>query len=155
MLERNVPLSHIVLADDDIDHGLLFERILDKVHPSISLTRILDGEALLQYLAYNIPDLLFLDLNMPCKHGLQCLEEIRKEERLKQLPIVVYSSSSDLIDIKQSFLHKANLYMVKPFNAAHLLNALQTVLSMDWLNSENETYHYYINNRFVPFTATG
>lgn len=155
MLERNVPLSHIVLADDDIDHGRLFERILEKVHPSISLTRILDGEALLQYLSYNTPDLLFLDLNMPCKNGLQCLEEIRKEERLKQLPIVVYSSSSDLIDIKKSFLNKASLYMVKPFSAAHLLNALQIVLSMDWLNSEKETYHYYINNRFVPFTATG
>ena len=154
-MDRNVPLSHIVLADDDLDHGFLFEKILHRVHPSITLTKILDGQALLQYLSNQTPDLLFLDLNMPCKHGFECLNEIRSNQNLQHLPIVVYSSSSDLIDIKKSFIHKANLYMVKPFSAELLLQALQTVLSMNWMNNFNQTYHYYINNRFVPFTATG
>jgi CheY-like chemotaxis protein len=153
--EMNIPLSHIVLADDDTDHGLLFEKILERVHPSLTLTKILDGQALIQYLTRNVPDLLFLDLKMPYKDGFECLEDIRNQEKLQHLPIVVYSSSSDLIDIKKSFLHKADLYMVKPFSAKHLLNALQTVLNMDWLDDNQKSYHYYINNRFVPFTATG
>lgn len=108
-------LNHVVLADDDEDHALLFHFVLKQTDPSKILTIVKNGEELMHYLDSNIPDLLFLDLDMPVKHGFQCLKEIRNNPQMEKLPIVVYSSSTLMIDIKRSYLHKADLYMVKPF----------------------------------------
>jgi CheY-like chemotaxis protein len=105
------------------------------------------------FLSRQVPDLLFLDLNMPCKNGLECLVEIRESLKLTHLPIVVYTSSTHMTDIQKSYLHQADLYMVKPFNSFHLKNALESVLNMDWKAKDLGTKYYFINNRFVPFTA--
>ena len=153
-MERNDPyMNNVVLADDDRDNGLLFKLILNQVDPSKRLTIVKDGEELLRYLSRQIPDLLFLDLNMPCKNGIECLQEIRLNLQLKDLPIVVYSSSSHMTDIQKSYLHKADLYMVKPFNSIHLKNALESILKMEWRKNYTNQKYYFINNRFVPFTA--
>lgn len=146
-------LNHVVLADDDKDHGLLFHYVLGKVDPCQSLTIVRDGEELMEFLSHHIPDLLFLDLNMPGKNGFQCLSEIREQEKLKHLTIVVYSSSTHMTDIQKSYLHKADLYMVKPFNSFHLKNALESILTMEWKQKQSGCKYYFMNNRFVPFTA--
>jgi|SRR5215204_5850744 len=149
-----MPLANLViLADDDQDHGTLFERILKGVAPSKTLTVVRDGEELLRLLAVVTPEILFLDLNMPCKNGIQCLQEIRKSENLKDIKVVVYSSSSRMSDIRRSYIHKADLYMVKPFHTEHLRNALDNVLNKESWQAAALKNHYYINNRFVPFTA--
>jgi CheY-like chemotaxis protein len=153
-MEKNTPLlNHVVLADDDRDHGLLFKRILNQVDPFKTLSIVHDGEALMAFLSRQVPDLLFLDLNMPCKNGLECLVEIRESLQLTSLPIVVYTSSTHMTDIQKSYVHQADLYMVKPFNSFHLKNALESVLNMDWKAKDLSTKYYFINNRFVPFTA--
>lgn len=144
---------HIVLADDDRDHGILFGKILHKVDPSKSLSVVRDGEELMNLLSKGLPEILFLDLNMPCKNGLECLQEIRSTEAFDGLKVVVYSSSAKMTDIQKSYLHKADLYMVKPFNSEHLKNALETVLKQDWWQTAPAKNQYFINNRFVPFTA--
>jgi CheY-like chemotaxis protein len=149
-----MPLAnHIILADDDKDHGTLFERILKGVAPEKTLSIVTDGEELFRLLAQVKPEILFLDLNMPCKNGIECLQEIRRDETLKHLKVVVYSSSSRMSDIKQSYRHKADLYMVKPFHTEHLRNALDIVLNKELWQAATLKNHYYINNRFVPFTA--
>ncbi|HEU0063475.1 MAG TPA: response regulator [Flavisolibacter sp.] len=153
-MEKSSPyMNNVVLADDDKDHGYLFRMILRQVDPSKSVTIVKDGAQLIDFLKKQVPDLLFLDLNMPCKGGLECLREIRKELNLKDLPIVVYSSSTHMTDIQKSYLHEADLYMVKPFNSIHLKNALDSILKMDWRNNLHEQRYYFMNNRFVPFTA--
>jgi CheY-like chemotaxis protein len=146
-------LNSVVLADDDADHALLFGRVLDQVDPSKKLHIVRDGQELLSFLTQQVPDLLFLDLNMPARHGLECLWEIRQTLRLKDLPVVVYTSSTQMTDIQRSYLHEADLYMVKPFNSVHLRNALELILSMEWKKQYSAQKHYFINNRFVPFTA--
>ena len=145
--------NQVVLADDDKDHGTLFARILKQVDPTKKLTVVTDGAQLLRLLSEVKPEILFLDLNMPCKNGIECLQEIRESESLNDLKVVVYSSSSRMTDIKKSYIHKADLYMVKPFHTEHLINALNTVLSKDLWQTTSFKNHYYINNRFVPFTA--
>jgi len=147
--------KHVVLADDDQDHAFLFERILKQVNPQHTLTVATDGSQLLQLLLTQPPDVLFLDLRMPSKNGIECLKEIKNTPELNQLPVVVYSSSSKMTDIQRSYLHQADLYMVKPFHTDHLQNALQAVLTMDLKQTTTIRNHYFINNRFVPFTATG
>lgn len=146
-------LNHVVLADDDKDHGLLFKHVLGQVDPSKNLSIVHDGEELIRFLSRQVPDLLFLDLNMPCKHGLECLEDIRENLKLTSLPIVVYSSSTYMTDIQRSYLHRADLYMVKPFTSFHLKNALESILDMKWNQRNAAPQYYFINNRFVPFTA--
>jgi CheY-like chemotaxis protein len=156
MFVKNAPSNnHVILADDDQDHAFLFERILRKVDPAKKLSVAKDGAALLELLSTLKPGLLFLDLKMPCKNGIECLKEIRRNPNLKDLPIVVYSSSSKMTDIQKSYVHKADLYMVKPFNTEHLENALRSVFNLDLKETIITRNHYFINNRFVPFTATG
>lgn len=146
-------MNRVVLADDDPDHGLLFQIVLRQVDASKNLAIVKDGSELMYLLDRYVPDLLFLDLNMPCKNGYECLVEIRQRTELKNLPIVVYSSSTHMTDIQKSYVHKADLYMVKPFNSLHLRNALESILKMDWIENYSKEKYYFINNRFVPFTA--
>ena len=153
MIMNALHQKHIVLADDDQDHAFLFRRILHNLNPGVKLTIVHNGEALLHMLQTVTPDLVFLDLRMPYKNGMECLQEIRNTPHLNALPIVVYSSSSKMTDIQRSYLHQANLYMVKPFHTDHLQQALESVLQMDFKASPHLHHHYYINNRFVPFTA--
>jgi CheY-like chemotaxis protein len=153
MEKSGLNMNRVVLADDDPDHGFLFQIVLRQVDPSKNLTIVKDGAQLMQLLNRYVPDLLFLDLNMPCKNGYECLVEIRQRPHLQKLPIVVYSSSTQMTDIQKSYVHKADLYMVKPFNALHLINALDSILQMDWIKNSPSQKFYFINNRFVPFTA--
>jgi CheY-like chemotaxis protein len=147
-------LKQVVLADDDPDHAFLFRHVLKQVDPEKKLLIVKDGEELLNLLHEHVPDLLFLDLNMPCKNGFDCLKEIRNQPDMQDLPIVVYSSSTHMYDIQKCYSHKADLYMVKPFNSVHLKNALESVLKMDWWeNTKADQRFYFINNKFVPFTA--
>ena len=145
-------MNQVVLADDDRDHGTLFNIILKQVDSAKNLTIVKDGGELIDLLENYTPDLLFLDLNMPCKNGIECLQEIRGRLGLNDMAVVVYSSSSHMTDIQRSYIHKADLYMVKPFNSYHLRNALESILKMEWKKNYNDKY-YFINNRFVPFTA--
>lgn len=145
-------LKHVVLADDDLDHAYHFRKALLQVDDTCVLTNVRDGAELMEFLSVQVPELLFLDLNMPCKHGFECLQEIRKDPRLAQMVVVVYTSSTEMTNIQRSYIHKADLYMVKPFNSEHLKNALESVLKMEWKAAPTPG-HYFINNRFVPFTA--
>ncbi len=154
-MESSKPVfNHILLADDDQDHGFLFKSILHQVDASKRISLVYDGDALLWFLHTKTPDLIFLDLNMPCKHGFDCLEEIKNNSRLRHVPVIVYSSSSQLSDIKLSYIHQADFYMVKPFSSKHLHHALESIFTLDWNAGSPLNSHYYINNRFVPFTAT-
>lgn len=153
-MEQRNPIHHILMADDDRDHAMLFERIIRNEYPSLKISYVQDGEQLIQFLHLNQVDLLFLDLKMPCKNGYECLQEIKRDPSLKDLPIVVYSSSAQLPDIQKSFLYEADFYLVKPFVTDHLKRAVQMILSVDWKDNPPIKRHYFINNNFVAYTAS-
>jgi len=71
-----------------------------------------------------LPHLLFLDLNMPRKNGFECLKEIRNNEKLKDIPIAIYSTSAAEKDIDETFNNGANIYIKKPND----FNLLEQVL---------------------------
>lgn len=141
----------VVLADDDKDHALLFRKVLQSVAPEKHLTAVEDGEKLLALLSAYVPDLLFLDLNMPFRHGLECLQEIRSMPHLRDMKVVVYTSSTEVTDIRKCFIQKADLYMVKPFHYLHQVHALKAVLNYNW--KDEAAPRYYINNNFMPHTG--
>ena len=87
---------HILLADDDIDDCVFFEKALLALPVSSYLTTVRDGEQLMNYLDKNsesLPYVLFLDINMPRKSGFECLTEIMEDIKLKDLPVVMFSTS--------------------------------------------------------------
>src|SRR3954454_22193073 len=84
----------IFIADDDNDDLLLFSEALAGIDASVKLEHVNNGIALLSLLTHIKPDLLFLDLDMPGKNGLECLVEIRKNALYESLPIVVFSSTT-------------------------------------------------------------
>ena len=89
------PLN-ILLADDDTDDCSFFENALRDIPIATKLTIVRDGEQLMDYLSNNsehMPDVLYLDLSMPRKNGFDCLTEIKEGEKLKDMIVVVFSTS--------------------------------------------------------------
>ena len=92
----NLKQLHILLADDDTDDRFFFNKALKEIPIATHLTTVHDGEELMNYLSENtenLPDILFLDLNMPRKTGFECLSEIKENKMLKELPVVMFSTS--------------------------------------------------------------
>ena len=84
------------LADDDTDDCAFFKQALEQLSLSTHLTIVNDGDELMNYLLENSdhpPHVLFLDINMPRKNGLECLSEIKQNIRLKDMPVVMFSTS--------------------------------------------------------------
>jgi CheY-like chemotaxis protein len=86
----------ILLADDDKDDCFLFREALSEIPVATNLETVHDGEQLMTYLnehSENLPHVLFLDLNMPRKNGFECLSEIKFNDKLKDLPVIMFSTS--------------------------------------------------------------
>lgn len=126
--------KHIILAEDDEDDSLFFEDALRSVSDPPSLTRARDGVELTALLSASstLPDVIFLDINMPRKNGAQCLAEIRTKKDLQHLPIVVLSTSSSQDIIDDMYASGANLYVQKPSDFGMWKRVIARVLELDW-----------------------
>jgi len=87
-------ITSIILAEDDIDDQNIFQIALQEIDSAIQTQFVSNGKELLALLQNNIPDLLFLDLEMPYKNGLECLIEIKADTRLEKIPVIVFSSTT-------------------------------------------------------------
>ena len=86
--------KHVFLIDDDEDELTLFIDVLNKVNIPYKCTWAQSGEQALKQLAYLTPDIIFLDLNMPCMDGLECLAAIKQQPRLQACPVILHSSAA-------------------------------------------------------------
>lgn len=135
MIEKRT--LNILLADDDEDDRMIFTEIVAQMEEDIHLRTVSDGQQLLQLLserAVPLPDVIFLDLNMPSKNGKQCLKEIKTSPSLRHLPVIIYSTSAAEKDISDTYKQGASLYIQKPSNIKGLKKTLTDVLSIDWSN---------------------
>jgi CheY-like chemotaxis protein len=125
----------ILLADDDEDDRLFFKDAFDEIKMNTIVTTLNDGVELMQYLSsgsIQLPHILFLDLNMPRKTGLECLLEIKDKAHLKDMAIAIYSTSSSDRDIEETFVHGANIYIKKPSDFSTLKKILEEVITINW-----------------------
>ena len=124
---------YLLLADDDIDDCCFFEDALNELPISATLSTVNHGVQLMQYLSAksgSLPDLLFLDLNMPLKSGMECLLEIKQDEKLKHLPVIIFSTSlnNDVVDL---LYQKGALYYIrKPGEYNKLKKVILDVLTL-------------------------
>lgn len=142
---------HVLLADDDEDDRTFFKEALQEIKVKTVVTLVNDGLQLMNYLnqpGNKLPNVIFLDLNMPVKSGLECLREIRKNKRLRDLAVAIYSTSSSDENIEEAFVQGANIYIKKPSDFSMLKNVLEQVINLNWqyhtsgLKKENFLYKY-------------
>ncbi len=122
----------VLLADDDTDDRFFFDMVLKDVPIDTQLTTLEDGEKLMIYLSANsenLPEVLFLDMNMPRKNGAECLHEIRQNEKLKDLPVVIYSTSIHE-DLADTLYEEGAYYYIRKTSLANLEKTLEHILTL-------------------------
>ncbi|TVZ15464.1 response regulator [Maribacter sp. MAR_2009_72] len=125
----------ILLVDDDEDDRQFFADALDGIELNTQLHLLENGKSCMEYLnkeTENLPDLIFLDLNMPIMNGFECLEAIRSTPHLKDIMVAIYSTSSAERDIEETFEKGANIYIKKPSSFNELKKSLKQVVKMNW-----------------------
>lgn len=127
---------YILLADDDKSDRLLFTEAFAELKIKTRVSSVKNGIELMEQLNKDnvrIPDLLFIDLNMPRKNGLECLKEIRNSKKFKEVFVVIYSTSDHKRDMEETFLNGANVYITKPNNFDKLKQVLEKAVSRAYL----------------------
>lgn len=123
-------------ADDDEDDRMLFMDAVSELDLEIKVKQAEDGQQLLHSLyqaASEIPELLFLDINMPGKNGLECLKEIRNAGgAFSDLKVIMLSTSSSQYSMDASYELGADFYAVKPGTYKELKMLLEGILNIDW-----------------------
>lgn len=143
--------KNIFLADDDEDDRLFFEEALKEVCNDAILTVAEDGDELMEILyrpPVPMPDVIFLDLNMPKKNGFECLAEIKKNGNLRDLPIIIFTTSLQEESVRKVYNQGANYYVRKPTDYKQLKVIMRKLLAIDWLKEALKTE----KERFI-FTA--
>jgi CheY-like chemotaxis protein len=123
----------ILLADDDKDDRFFFKMALDALISPTELVAVVDGEKLMEYLSENshqLPDVLFLDLNMPRKNGFECLSEIKTNPDLVSLRVIIFSTSYEQEVVNLLYLNGAQYFMRKPAEFAQLKKIIQQTVAL-------------------------
>jgi CheY-like chemotaxis protein len=119
---------NILIAEDDKDDFLLLKEAIEEVLPTFNIDHSSDGQTFLQKInKHAIADLIFLDLNMPKKNGIDCLIDLRKKKSLKSTPVIIYSTSAYFEDIDDCYKNGCTLYMVKPASYKDLVNQVRKI----------------------------
>ncbi|HEY9805177.1 MAG TPA: response regulator [Candidatus Obscuribacterales bacterium] len=131
----------ILMADDDEDDRMLAQEALEECRLANDLHFVEDGEQLLDYLYHRgkfappspspRPGLILLDLNMPRKDGREALQAIKADVELRQIPIVVLTTSQAEEDIYRTYDLGANSYITKPVTFESLVEVMK-ILGRYW-----------------------
>lgn len=145
-------LRSIVFCEDDEDDRFLFKDIVQEYNPQLKVEFLSGGNVLMQFLKHFIPDLLFLDLEMPFKNGLECLVEIRESESLRHLPVIIFSSTTRQANIQTAYEMGANLFIIKSPIFSEYVASLRSVLNLDWSKPDVIKEQYCVSGRYIAFS---
>ena len=84
---------HILMADDDKDDFYILKEAAEKTGESLKVSYVANWLELWRFILKTLPDVLFLDINMPVKNGLECLQLLRQDRKYDNIPIIIYSTS--------------------------------------------------------------
>ena len=125
-------IKAILLIDDDPDDQLLFQEALSEADTSVTYLSAFNGMDALEKLnsgVVPIPDLIFMDMNMPRMNGLDCLKELKKNEWLKAIAVTMYSTSGTSGQRQECFENGAIGYIAKPSDFWQLRDMLKQILT--------------------------
>jgi DNA-binding response OmpR family regulator len=121
----------VLIIDDDTEDRELFLEALKEVDGNIKGISAQDGREAMRLLENELvilPDFIFLDINMPIMNGKECLINLKKHRKLKAIPIVMYSTTSDTNEIKDFYKLGAYDFLIKPSNFRNLVEALESII---------------------------
>jgi len=128
-------ITAVLLVDDDEEDKNFFREALYEVDPTVQYLQASDGQQALNMLhtSYDmLPDLIFLDLNMPVMGGKQCLQEILKSKYLRHIPIIIYTTSRQIMDIEEAKKLGAAFFITKPVYFEDIRRVISEVLEIKW-----------------------
>ena len=137
-MKDDVKAITILMADDDEDDRLMAKEAMQEARLLNDVHFVKDGVELMEYLCYQgeythdnapRPDLILLDLNMPRKDGREALQEIKADPELRQIPIVVLTTSKADEDIYRTYDLGVNSYITKPVSFEGLVEVMKTLTS--------------------------
>lgn len=137
----------ILLVEDALSDAHLIMREFQRSSFEAELHWVETGEAAMQFLHQQgshrnakRPDLILLDLNLPGLNGQEVLEQVKQHPDLKQIPIVILSTSPDPQDIRQSYALSANSYVTKPIEVHQFIQVVQQIIEF-WLAAASLPIH--------------
>ncbi|MGG6268964.1 response regulator [Leptolyngbya sp. AN10] len=137
----------ILLVEDALSDAHLIVREFQRSSFETELHWVETGEAAMQFLHQQgnhrnakRPDLILLDLNLPGLNGQEVLEQVKQHPDLKQIPIVILSTSPDPQDIRQSYSLNANTYVTKPVEVHQFVQVVQQIIEF-WLAAASLPVH--------------
>jgi CheY-like chemotaxis protein len=145
-------ITSIVLAEDDIDDQNIFQIALQEISPDIKTEFVSNGRQLLELLKTSQPDIVFLDLEMPYKNGLQCLMEIRDNPETEKIPVVVFSSTTKPSNIQTAYEMGAHLFFIKPPIYSDYLSSIKAIFKLNWSDPDAVREQYCIDGRYIAFS---
>jgi DNA-binding NarL/FixJ family response regulator len=135
----------VVLAEDDREDVLIFELASAEANLLINVRHAVNGDVLFTLLQEAVPDILFLDIHMPCKDGLTCIAEIRSNPAYNDLPVIMYSSYKSRKTIESAYEAGANLYLLKSQTITDLAEHLKNIFAIEW----RQPLHKPSYNQFI------
>ena len=130
-------INHILLVDDDEDDRLFFIEAIQEVAPSLICSLAINGKKALQKLdsLVDLPDLIFMDINMPELNGFECLKELKKSSRYQSIPVIMLSTSVSEKDSNYSMELGASMFFTKPSSYIKLCDLLRKLYTQFQLNT--------------------
>ena len=132
--EKQVRTYHILLVEDNPDDIVFTGEALSDTPYDCVLHSARDGIEAMTFLNGSfsndgtpVPDLILLDLNLPRKSGLEFLQDMKSDSRMRQIPVVVLTTSKAEDDIRRAYYHYANSYVTKPIDMNEFIELIRAV----------------------------
>ncbi len=124
----------VLLVDDDADDRFLFQEAINEIDASLIYMEKQDGVEALKYLkeTEQLPDIIFLDLNMPRMNGKECLVSLKNDTRLASIPTIIYSTFKSPKSVNEVVQLGADFYLQKPVNYHDLYNSIKFILNGEY-----------------------
>ncbi len=131
-------MNKLFLIDDDLDDQFFFKEVIESINPTLHCDTATNGKIALDKLKVgaSLPDIIFLDLNMPVMNGFDFLIQIKKENQLNKIPVCIFTTSNILRDKELTKEFGAQFFLTKPNDFQVLRKKLQQILSADFSTDE-------------------
>jgi CheY-like chemotaxis protein len=131
-------IQDVLVAEDDKDDFDILADVIKDHSVKVIVSRAENGDILMKMIHEKIPDLLFLDLIMPCRDGKTCIKEIRADKKFDELPVIVYTSMRHIDTVEFCFRNGSNMYVLKPDSYSGVAEVVEKIFSINW-----KKVHYY------------
>jgi CheY-like chemotaxis protein len=126
-------IKSILLVDDDQDDKYFFAKALGETGQEVELTTATNGAEALEKLQFSTPDIILLDLNMPVMNGVTFLKKIKKDKKLKDIPVMIYTNGLSVFDENEALKLGAYQVVTKPNDFKGTVETITSIIRMSFI----------------------